>query len=381
MKRFGCLLLILALLLGLSGCTSGQGEDSAKEPTAKVLRIMAFQENLGSGKIYSYLPDYTLEYVTDYPDGTTLLTEIMSGSGPDIINGTMEYGTQMDLNLLRTKGVAADLLPLLEQSGLDLSIFQPSVLEACKKGGGLYYIPIESWLNTLSTTQETLDDLGISVTTGMTADEFFEQALPIAETLSISGQSLFGGLLDFRELLLFSGFQLMDYEGKTAYADTDAFRSLAEIYKKLSAFEPRFDYSNQAISEYYSSLKSGDVKFTCMITSLKPLISYEYLLKDSGRTPVVFPFPTARRGQAPSLAIGQAYSILESSPTPPSISAARWRAGMSAPLPLTEKPFFSLIPAGAAGCWNSMRRSPPNCEPALAQKRRSNCQSRPPKLW
>ena len=105
------------------------------------------------------------------------MTQIMAGEGPDIMNGYWDYGTQLDMNLLRSGSIAADLLPLLEQSGLDLTLLHPALLDSWKKDGALYCLPIESGPNALITSQETLMDSGIELQDSMTAHEFFKQLL------------------------------------------------------------------------------------------------------------------------------------------------------------------------------------------------------------
>ena len=65
-----------------------------------------------------------------------LNTKIMSGEGPDIL-----LLDGLPLDSYEEKGILADLSSIIEEMDGDAALF-PNIIEACKKGGKIYGLPI-----------------------------------------------------------------------------------------------------------------------------------------------------------------------------------------------------------------------------------------------
>jgi multiple sugar transport system substrate-binding protein len=245
LKKRKLVSLALALSLGIAGCSGGQGagkdektSDKASENTEPVT-LTLYDNNIISDldwqrqlvdplkKKYPYI---TVEHVPR-KDANTLNNMLAAGTPPDLFNfyvGAVGQLIQADL--------LEDITPLAKQDNIDLSRFQPVVLDSIKSASGngqLFGLP--RLMNTVALyyNKNIFDKFGAAYPKdGMTWDQTIELAKKV--TRSDGGTNYYGFASDS---LFRPGFSLslspIDPKTNKASLNSDAWQRVMELNRAI----------------------------------------------------------------------------------------------------------------------------------------------------
>lgn len=289
MKHLMGIVLILCMIMAVfTGCSDreqkgdsvpNQTEDQEAERKELVVLANEAYADYGQGFIKEYLPNYTITY-KKVSDPSALLSQILAGDGPDVTDGFHGYESQFDLNFLIHHGALTDLGPLLKKAGFDEDWINQQLIRTCMTGDQLFYFPLECGVANLCTSEAAVDTWKLSDSDFETVDGFFEKVLPIEEQLIQQDQSLFGGMLTFPELLLYSGFQSLNYHEEKAYFNTETYKKLAESYKRIYEYEGVSSLPVQEkYKKYVTDIGTGKTVFSALNITIDK--RYETMYVDS----------------------------------------------------------------------------------------------------
>ncbi|UQZ83466.1 Bacterial extracellular solute-binding protein [Paenibacillus konkukensis] len=210
--KWGVLGLIFTLL---TACQPGasqpetnaaQSESNSAEPVTLVLYNDAggtqeeFDQSIGN-EVKKILPNYTIKYIGE--EKGTLEGMVTSGTEIDLFQSSIGNAAGSILNV----GYQTDITELAQKSGIDLSRFEPSMLEAVKQFGGLYGLPINSGGLVLYYNKDLFDKFGVSYPKdGMTWDDAIELGKKL--TRSEDGVQYMGLVISPPHLLRMNSYSL-----------------------------------------------------------------------------------------------------------------------------------------------------------------------------
>ncbi|GAA3403591.1 ABC transporter substrate-binding protein [Paenibacillus hodogayensis] len=202
MKSFICLIIMVAAAAGLSAC--GKGSDvegtgaagntagdrrnkssggNADKPDTEPAELIFFSENGMSANIFDQnygdairkaFPAYTIKYIQK-GNGTSMDDLIAAGTRIDIyLDSIGNYESRLIGHKLEF-----DMTDSIKQYGIDLSLLEPTVVEAVKQasGGKMYGLPVVSSNLALFYNQDIFDAFSVPYPKAdMTWDEVLELA-------------------------------------------------------------------------------------------------------------------------------------------------------------------------------------------------------------
>ncbi|HZG83999.1 ABC transporter substrate-binding protein [Paenibacillus sp.] len=134
----------------------------------------AFNERYGDA-IREQFPNYTIKYIQRVPESTDLEQLIASGQRIDILWDSLGSFPGSMIN----HDLKFDMSELLEKHGVDLSRFEPTLIDAAKQlgGGAIYGLPVENSTKVIFYNKDIFDKFGVDYPTdGMTWEQLHELA-------------------------------------------------------------------------------------------------------------------------------------------------------------------------------------------------------------
>ncbi len=258
-------------------------------------------------------PDVTVneQYVENFSDMRTKLnTELMAGDGPDVIKADLSIFNSI-YKIMNT-GVFFDMNEFIKNDkDFDMSVYNKTVMESGKWKGKQYFMPLGFTAPYLWTIKDALSKSNISFDMNNWTWEQMKQKASIFVKSSKSGEPRYV----FQDkysllycLLVSSGINYIDYEGKKASFDSPQFMELLETYKSLYndllSEKDVEKYSNG----YYDMFKENSLLSVVGLDgkALNPGMlwmlnsSTSYFLKQQM---LLYSFPTAKKGDKPSAKI------------------------------------------------------------------------------
>ncbi|MEF3302764.1 ABC transporter substrate-binding protein [Paenibacillus sp. GYB003] len=162
---------------------TGEGAPRPQAPTDKPVELVfysiardseeTFNERYGNA-IKKKFPNLTIKYVKRVAGETDLQQYVVTGQPIDLIWGSLgSWPAILDFKL------ETDMTDLVKTHGIDLSSFEPYLIDAIKQygGGKLYGLPFENSVNVLYYNKDLFDKFGVSYPKdGMTWDELHDLA-------------------------------------------------------------------------------------------------------------------------------------------------------------------------------------------------------------
>lgn len=220
--------------------------DASSVKAKKVITVAALTESQAIKSLIAAFqqayPDYRIDLKTyssqvsglkredSQPDDNDAIqqfnTDLMSGKGADIlVLDKLSYQKYLD------KGLLTDLTPLMQQGGLDMSLYYTNILDACRVNGKLYALP---------------GSFSFSLLAGRSADLPAGDPITMADFLAKAG-SLGQGRVPFAAQDAMSLFlryashtydDLVDTAAHKANFATPAFEQLLQQFKALTDANP-----------------------------------------------------------------------------------------------------------------------------------------------
>lgn len=308
-KRMLPLMCCFLIILLTTGCTGKQThppeQPKTDQPQLKILTDASYVD-FGDNwevKFRNYLSEANLpvyeivEYTADSMEQVT--TEILSGSGPDIINLGLSKGLVFDPNYYLVQETFADLQPLLEQVHFPMERFSERIIEACKRGGKLFFLPAVLRLPLLITSEKYVPSDN---------QNFFQYAEACCKKDSELVFCYFRP--SFSTFINQSGYSYLDYDLKKAYFETDEMRELINQYRLLNE---NCANSRTAIQQL-DALRNQKLCFSYMESGIHDFICYAEYLRKAGGQAVIMPFPQVGEKEYDTAEVLQSYAILKNSP-------------------------------------------------------------------
>ncbi len=228
--------------------------------------------------------DYS-EYNTeeDYSAGTTkLLTEIMAGNMPDLL----QLESELPYNQLAAKGLLEDLYPWLDgDPELSREDFFENILHAMEEGGGLYQVCSNFSVVTAIGAKSVVGDRF-----GWTYEELYEALDSMPE-----GCDIFHRDVTKEDILLISLFMdlgnYVDWEKATCSFDSPEFIELLEFADHF-ALNASGSYDPETDSEYGRISRGEQMLYIASIYEFTDLQANEALFGGEGSVSYIG-FPTA----------------------------------------------------------------------------------------
>jgi ABC-type glycerol-3-phosphate transport system substrate-binding protein len=283
---------IIALLAVSSGCATGAGsggsdpskqsKEAANQVNNQPAEIVffstsgasqaSFDQDLGES-IRKKFPNYTIKYIPT-GNGVSLSSVVTSGEPIDIIFDSIGNFPDSVID----SGMKYDMSELIKKHNIDLSRFEPTLVDAMKKfaNGGMYGLPVSNINMVLFYNKDILDKFGVPYPKdGMTWDEAVDLGKKLTRT---DGQVQYLGLgLSQGHYMRMNQFSLpyMDPATQKATINSDSWKQIFQtIY--MNPAEP---------SEYraYIEGNSGKVPFTDEFVKTK-VLAMDGLLSNSPTT-------------------------------------------------------------------------------------------------
>ena len=286
-------------------------------PPADTPELMYLSATGVKNVLVEYFEEANPEITVYYADGdpSSLISLLRDGGGPDIIIFRMNAFSAPDglpqLTGLLNEGLFMDINEL----DVDLSACNPTVLEAGKYDGRQFFVPLFYSLGMLYTTEERLDEAGITWHEGMTLEDFsaqfpaFYQAFP--EKKAFLNYFMTDFLRAQNALDLTAGNDDMLQNAETiCSAYLDLFPGIFEDPADYMFFLKYHEYGESDVDLY----RSGDLLFMSgrgFDGSFESLAMVNRLYTEDiekGETPLYFPLPTADGG-APAPAVTYAIAV------------------------------------------------------------------------
>lgn len=165
-----------------------------------------------------------------------MLTEVMAGSGPDLIFFT---GSSTDIEKMVRRGVFADMEPYFEADNFDWSGYNQAVMDAGVWDGHRLVIPLQYSFPMLYTSQTALDETGFSIencdTFGGLLDEIEAMQADPSQT-----REVFRAKYTFYNFAQYAGIPYADYDQQKADLSFSELERGAEIFNNLDGLELGF---------------------------------------------------------------------------------------------------------------------------------------------
>ena len=254
-----CFCLPLACLFALTACAPG-GAAADAEPLPIEVPPPVEQTNTelniwytDYGMTTKYLDAAVTQYNQQHPDNPItaekffadgsiensdaatqqMLTEVMAGSGPDLIFFT---GSSTDIEKMVRRGVFADMEPYFEADNFDWSGYNQAVMDAGVWDGHRLVIPLQYNFPMLYTSQTALDETGFSMencdTFGGLLDEIEAMQADPGQT-----RDVFRAKFTFYDFAHYAGIPYVDYDRQKADLSFPELQRSAEIFQNLGGLE------------------------------------------------------------------------------------------------------------------------------------------------
>lgn len=276
----------LACLLALTACAQGAGANTdaaSAEPVPIEVPPPVEQTNEGLNIWYTdydmtelYLdaavnqynlqhPDHPVTAEKYFADGSAesdeeatqqMLTEVMAGSGPDLI--FFDVGN-MDIEKMVRRGVFADLEPYFEADNFDWSGYNQAVMDAGVWDGHRLVIPLEYNFPMLYTSQTALDETGFSIENCDTFSGLLDEIEAMQADPSQT-RDVFRTKFTFYDFAHYAGISYVDYDRQKADLSSPELKRGAEIYNNLSGLDlPILDDGINGAAD----IRDGKVLWSC----------------------------------------------------------------------------------------------------------------------
>lgn len=346
-KKGIALLLIAALIAGMcTGCTGTMGKDDGETieyhvqletPPAPTDKLVIYQSPYYMAQLLDFavpifkakFPDVEVE-IRDFGTmngsaedeeilknyKTTLQTELMAGSGPDLVLWNNEpgpfWGDHFDDIYKVMDGDAFYNLDnfLANDPDFDISEYNEAVLEGGMYRGIRQFIPLSYGVNNLITSEQALEEEGVTFSAHPTFDELCEQVTEYCEVNQDDPDKWSFDIPDKNQSLCaflypFNGLEVVDYEQKEVKIDSEAFRKTMELYKAIhpSVYVrtkgghdyPSHIYPNLVRDRNVLLIGTPYVGIFVTTTTYGGLMSYE-------ETPLIFGMPNVNGGKTAAYA-------------------------------------------------------------------------------
>ena len=233
-------LLFLLLATSCSGTNQTLPQDFGEQPSGKLtvyLDPYLFMENIIP--IYEAMyPNVELDlrqFETSAEFSATLLTDLLSGRGPDLVY--FYTWTFKNIDKLIESGVFLDVNPLFKaDGGITWDTYQGAVMDMGVYEGKRYFTPLDYRLPLLVTTEEALLETNFNLAG---ADKFSSFTAEIDKYLQIHPErpvvfsSALIGPTAISDYLWYSGTPWTDFKNGSAEVASTNFRSVVEAYKTI----------------------------------------------------------------------------------------------------------------------------------------------------
>ena len=162
-----------------------------------------------------------------------MLTEVMAGSGPDLIFFT---GSSTDIEKMVRRGVFADMEPYFEADNFDWSVYNQAVMDAGVWDGHRLVIPLQYNFPMLYTSQTALDETGFSMENCDTFGGLLDEIEAI-QADSDQTREVFRAKFTFYNFANYAGIAYVDYDRQKADLSFPELQRSAEIFQNLGGLE------------------------------------------------------------------------------------------------------------------------------------------------
>lgn len=316
-RMLSLILALLLLLPVLAGCGTKEEEapDSAPEtetvPTWESPDYTGFEMPAGTDTLVVY-SDGTASFLSEavgifkktYPNVNVvskalgqdeyldiLRTEIPAGKGPDLLVSTAKE--LPDVYKTMVTGIFEDLNPYFSNDGeIDLSDFNEGVLSGGVMRERRCLVPIMYGLNTIITTEEALAENGISPDDLLTFDGFCDACAKYKANnpdnhLFSSGITLGSNFNYLKEMYLYFGLEMINYDTQRVSLDHDAFQKAMDTVKLwYKKGRPDINEGNESVllARRYCLFNNRTSRDISMFLDME-------VLKEMGETPLFTAIP------------------------------------------------------------------------------------------
>jgi multiple sugar transport system substrate-binding protein len=259
-------LLAASAILAAAGCTSGRNNESGNvkpndaavppkqvpvtdKPVQLVFYSIArdteesFNERYGNA-IKKKFPNLTIQYVKRVAGETDLQQYVVTGQTIDLIWGSLgSWPSIFDFKL------ETDMTELIKAHGIDLSTFEPSLIEAARQigGGKIHGIPFENSTNVIYYNKDLFDKFGVSYPKdGMTWDEFYELSKKLNRSDGTATYTGFSTSTNHMLLMNMFGLPLIDPAAKKSTYNDPKWKRILES-----------EYVNFAQEDHYQEISAN----------------------------------------------------------------------------------------------------------------------------
>ena len=277
-----CFCLPLACLFALTACAPG-GAAADAEPLPIEVPPPVEQTNTelhiwytDYGMTTKYLDAAVTQYNQQHPDNPItaekffadgsiensdaatqqMLTEVMAGSGPDLIFFT---GSSTDIEKMVRRGVFADMEPYFEADNFDWSGYNQAVMDAGVWDGHRLVIPLQYNFPMLYTSQTALDETGFSMENCDTFGGLLDEIEAI-QADSDQTREVFRAKFTFYNFANYAGIPYVDYDRQKADLSFPELQRSAEIFQNLGGLElGTYDMGIDSAAD----IRDGKALWTC----------------------------------------------------------------------------------------------------------------------
>lgn len=342
-KRSVALLMVLSLLIAVTGCAESgskapvEYQVTLEMPPAATDKLVIYQSPYYTSQLYDFVipmfkakyPDVEveirdfgrmsgsiedLELMENYR--TVLQTEMMAGSGPDVVLWCNDPGPFLSDNFEDLyKVMGADTFYNLDNfiaqdEDFHMSDYNEAVMDSGIYRGKRQFVPLCYGVNTLMTSQEFMDEEGISLSRQPTFEELCTYVNQYCAKYQDDEDRWPFYIPDKNESLCaflypFNGLEILDYEQEQIKLDSDAFRQTMEAYRTIhpSVYTrttgghdfPRKPYPQLVDERAVLFMTSQYVSLYMATMTYGGLMSY-------GETPLIFGFPNVNGGKSAAYA-------------------------------------------------------------------------------
>lgn len=251
MKRFISFALILLLLVSMAACSSnantgvrtvvntGNQTGGSEKPTISIYymidtqyiynAICEFKSLFGNVNIEQKL--YTVDQIDEL--NKSLSTEILSGGGPDVF--ICDPLRDVDaMSKIFSNGAFADLNEFFSRDeNFKLDDYKSTFFDIGVINGKREYVPVFYASPLFITTEGILAKNNIKMNDDCTVKELGNIVDSFLKDKSRKSKYLFSANFNFYYLLNFCGGNFLDYENKKCNFDSDEFKDLLRLYKRM----------------------------------------------------------------------------------------------------------------------------------------------------
>jgi len=235
---------------------------------------------------------------------TRLLTELLAGTGPDIIvwSGNVPFG---DLEKVMGIDVFEDLNPYFAaDESFNYDDFISGVFNAGLRDSKRLFVPISYLVPYKFTTAEAMNHYNVSFTKDMDFEHYAKEFKKVYEQIEMDDSRWFGYENDDLVIYLntLAGLQYIEYEKEEVCIDSAVFKTFLDVYSPFirltkdranrSVFPPIF------VMGFENRMLNGkQLELQCDIVVLDNLIANFKMIFESGQTPTIYAIPRIGGGK------------------------------------------------------------------------------------